>query len=292
MPSSGAGSKRVPLGLHTSIAGGRQKAVERAVELGCTAMQIFGRNPRSWGYSPVDEAEAALFREKRAESAIWPVAIHTTYLINLCSPSDELFKKSIDLFKGELRIADSLGADYLVTHLGSPGQKGAEYAIKRVVSALKKAASGKHSVEILLENTSGAGAGFGSDLADIGRVIEGAAKAGIKTGLCFDTCHGFAAGYPFGSRKAAEELVSFIDASVGLERLKLIHLNDSKGEAASHLDRHEHIGKGRIGRKGLSFFLNHPKIKGIPLILETPKKASDDERKNLRAVRRILRGDI
>lgn len=289
--------KATPLGLHTSIAGGREKAVDRAMELGCTAMQIFGRNPRSWAYAPVAPDEAALFREHRAASGIWPVAVHTTYLINLCSPSDELFEKSVDLFKGEISIAASLGADYLVTHLGSPGALGADYAVERVASALKKAApkgsaGPADSVEILLENTSGAGAGFGADLAEIGRVLEGAAKGGIKAGLCFDTCHGFAAGYPFGTKKDADALVHEIEVSIGLDKLKLIHLNDSKGESGSHLDRHEHIGKGRIGAKGFAAFLNHPKIKGIPLVLETPQKAPGDEVMNLKAVRRILKGDL
>jgi len=256
-------------------------------------MQIFGRNPRSWGYSPVEAAEAALFREKRAEASIWPVAVHTTYLINLCSPSDELFEKSIALFRGEISIAADLGADYLVTHLGSPGALGGEYAMERVVEALEKAAGGPSGpVEILLENTSGAGAGFGADLGEIGRVIDGAARAGLKAGLCFDTCHGFAAGYPFGAKKDADALVRIIDGSVGLEKLKLIHLNDSKGEAGSRLDRHEHIGRGRIGSKGLANFLNHPEIKGIPLILETPKKTPDDDPGNLRAVRRMIKGYI
>ena len=287
--------KATPLGVHTSIAGGRQLAVDRAVELGCTAMQIFGRNPRSWAYSPVPAPEAALFREKRKEKSIWPVAVHTTYLINLCSPSDELFGKSVELFKGEISIAGALGADYLVTHLGSPGALGAEFAVERVIATLERAASngaGAHTVEILLENTSGAGAGFGAKLGEIGRVLDGAAKAGIKAGLCFDTCHGFAAGYPFGSEQDAGTLVRAIDASVGLARLKLIHLNDSKGEGGSRLDRHEHIGKGRIGLKGLANFLNHPEIKGIPLILETPKKAPEDDIENLRAVRRMIGNDI
>ncbi len=303
MAPDGNKRKAAPLGVHTSIAGGRQLAVDRAVELGCTAMQIFGRNPRSWAFSPVPAHEAALFREKRAQESIWPVAVHTTYLINLCSPADELFDKSVDLFKGEISIAADLGADYLVTHLGSPGGLGAEYAVERVLEALEKAASIgvggaggagalPGSVEILLENTSGAGAGFGANLDEIGRVLDGAARIGIKAGLCFDTCHGFAAGYPFGSVEDAGALVAAIDASVGLERLKLIHLNDSKGESGSRLDRHEHIGKGRIGATGLANFLNHPKIRGIPLILETPKKSLEDDPGNLRAVRRILKGDI
>ncbi|MFQ5735506.1 MAG: deoxyribonuclease IV [Thermodesulfobacteriota bacterium] len=285
---------RTPLGVHTSIAGGRHLSVDRAVELGCTAMQIFGRNPRSWGFTPVPDADAALFRRKRQEASIGPVAVHTTYLINLSSPDDALFKKSVGLFKGELGIADALGADYLVTHLGSPGSMGVEFAVGRVVSALKETVLSTPGARtrILLENTSGAGSGFGGDIAVIGRILALAQKEGIEAGLCFDTCHAFAAGYPMRSAEEVASLVSRLDAEAGPGRVRLIHLNDSKGEAGSKLDRHEQIGMGRIGTEAFSLLLNHPSIRGIPLILETPKKAPGDDARNIDAVRDILKGDI
>ncbi len=293
MAKTGKARALTPLGVHTSIAGGRHLSVERAVKLGCTAMQIFGRNPRSWGVTPLPSVEAALFRKAREKAGIWPVAVHTTYLINLCSPSEELFDKSVGLFRDELGIAGALGADYLVTHLGSPGEMGGAYAVRRVLSALENSASAaRGGAEILLENTSGAGSGFGSSLKDIGRILKGAEEMGIRAGLCFDTCHAFAAGYPMKTGEDIAVLIKAIDAGVGLKRLKLIHLNDSKGEAGSMLDRHEHIGKGKIGAGGLALFLNRPEIKGIPLILETPKKDPGDDPRNLSAVREIIKGDI
>lgn len=275
-----------PLGVHTSIAGGLRLAVDRAVELGCTAMQIFGRNPRSWTFTPVPDEDVSLFRQKREEAGLWPVAVHATYLINLSSADDALFRRSLNLFKDELSTCASIGADYFVTHLGSPGEKGSGFAINRVITALKEAASEGlfDSTEALLENTSGSGSGFGSSLADIGRIIREVEGEGIRAGLCFDTCHAFAAGYPMKTAEDIEALVRVIGSDVGLKRLRLIHLNDSKGEEASRLDRHEHIGHGKIGPDGIAFFINHPSIKDIPLILETPKKAPDDDPRNLKAV--------
>ncbi|MBI4949399.1 MAG: deoxyribonuclease IV [Deltaproteobacteria bacterium] len=279
----------MPLGVHTSIAGGLWKSVERAVSLGCDAMQIFGRNPRAWAWSPVPDHEVALFRSKREEALLWPVAIHTTYLINLSAPDDVIFDKSVFLFKKEIETAERLGADYLVTHLGSPLERGPDFALKRILAALKETASaglGKKT-QVLLENTAGGGSGFGSSLTDIGRIIEGASAFGLHAGLCYDTCHGFAAGYDMRTRDDVESLVKGIDKEAGFKNLKLMHLNDSKGELNSRLDRHEHIGKGRIGIDGFSFLLNHPKVLKTPLILETPKKTEGDDPMNLAAIRKI-----
>lgn len=183
--------------------------MERAQRLGCDAMQIFGRNPRSWIYTPLPEAEARLFRHKRKEAGLFPVVVHTNYLINLTAPDDGIFHKSIDMFKKELGIAEALGADYLVTHLGSPQEMGPAFALKRVSLALLEVArSGLgRTTRVLLENTSGSGTGFGSKLDDIGRIIRGAKESGLDTGLCFDTCHAFAAGYSFSTPQEADSLV-------------------------------------------------------------------------------------
>ncbi|MBI5641935.1 MAG: deoxyribonuclease IV [Deltaproteobacteria bacterium] len=282
----------MPIGVHTSIAGGLYKSVERAEALGCDAMQIFSRNPRAWEFKPVTQAEAALFKARREEAGLWPVAVHTTYLINLCAPDEAIFDKSLFLFKKELSTAEQIGADYIVTHLGSPQDMGTEFALLRILSAFKdvEAAGLGKKTQVLLENTSGAGYGFGSDLADIGRIISGARKFGLDTGLCFDTCHGFAAGYGMAEPGDIETLVSTIDKEIGLKRLRLIHLNDSKGAFNSGLDRHEHIGKGRIGLEAFRALLNHPKIKPVPLILETPKKTEADDPWNLNTVKDIRGG--
>lgn len=253
-------------------------------------MQIFARNPRSWADAPLSSQTVSLFRKAREEAGLWPVAVHTTYLINLCAPDPDIYEKSLALFQSELRSAEALGADYLVTHLGSPKEMGIPFAIERVKASLKAVADAGlgRTTKILLENTSGAGTGFGADLADIAELLDAASSYGLDAGLCADTCHGFAAGYAVSDLKGPDGFVASIDASVGLERLKLIHLNDSKGKLGSKLDRHEHIGRGEIGIDSISSFLLDERIAGIPLILETPKKTLEDDPENLRIVRSII----
>ncbi len=283
--------KSTPIGFHLSIAGGAHMAIERAAELGCDALQIFGRNPRSWASKPRSAEENGLFREARAGAGIWPVAIHTTYLINLSSPDPQLFDKSVKLFRDELSIADALGVDYLVTHLGSSKGTGAEAALKRISKALtsvQKAGLGG-STMILFENSAGGGDTYGVDLSEIGAAIDFADSIGLKTGLCYDTCHGFAAGYMLGTDSDAGELAKRMDAEVGLGRLKLIHLNDSKGAFESRVDRHEHLGKGCIGAKGLKAFFARPEFASVPVIMETPKNADGDEISNLSAARKLMK---
>lgn len=283
--------RAAPLGVHLSIAGGLHTSIDRAAALGCGAFQIFGHNPRSWAYAPPDESLFSLFREKRAREAIGCVAVHTSYLINLSSPDGHNFKRSAALFRDELKIAESIGADYLVTHLGSPIDRDGAFARARVLEALKEVfedGGGLNGTLILLENTSGAGTGFGQSLTDIGELIDGAAGLKGRLGLCFDTCHAFASGYPMSDEEDIERLMRTIQTDAGANSLKLIHLNDSKGKAASKLDRHEHIGKGMIGAAPLRAFLNHPFISGVPLILETPKKTDGDDIMNMRAVRELL----
>jgi len=281
----------MPLGVHVSIAGGISKSIERAQRLGCDAMQIFGRNPRSWIYSPLSGVEAGLFRSLRKESGIRPVVVHTNYLINLCAPDDGIYYKSIDIFIKELGIAEAVGADYLVTHLGSPQDLGLGFAMKRIGLALKEVAKSGHgkATQILFENTAGAGYIFGKRLSDIGELIDIAAKTGLETGLCFDTCHAFGAGYAFSNAEEVKALVKTIESEVGIKHLKVIHLNDSKGAFGANLDRHEEIGKGSIGLDSFRVLLNHPEIRPTPMILETPKDSDEDDIRNLAAVRKILK---
>lgn len=279
----------MPIGVHTSIAGGVSNSIDRAVALGCDAVQIFGRNPRTWRFTPIAGPEVRLFRSRREKAGIYPVAVHTTYLINLCAPVDETFEKSVDLFKLELASAEALGADYLVTHLGSPVGLGGEFARARILGALREVAKDGlgRKTGILLENTAGSGHTYGSSLHDIGAVAKGAEGFGLKVGICLDTCHAFAAGYAMTTPADVERLVSTIDREAGLERVRLIHLNDSKGAFGSRLDRHEHIGEGHIGIEGFTAILSHPALSKIPMILETPKKDEDDDRRNLKTVRDI-----
>jgi len=283
---------RAPVGFHVSISGGFAASVERAVETGCDVMQIFSGNPRGWAHRPVSGAEAALCRGRRHSAGIRCVAVHTAYLINLATPDDAAFRRSSALFKDELEVAEALGADFLVTHLGSPIEADAAFAERRVCGALGEAAAaglGKKTM-ILLENTSGSGTGFGSDISVIGGIIRRTAERGLQTGLCFDTCHGFAAGYPLCKEADGPALARTLLREAGPDCLKLIHLNDSKGALGSRLDRHEHIGAGRIDPGALRAFLNHPAIKGLPLIMETPKDSQDDDLRNLAVVRGMLTG--
>jgi len=285
----------MPIGFHTSIAGGIDKSIRRVVDAGCDTMQFFCHSPRMWKIKmPADEV-IENFREEREQAGLWPVVVHTSYLINLSTPDDELYDKSSTLFDFELALCERLGVDYMVTHPGSHQGRGIEFAATRITEAFKQArekAGGDH-VQILIENTAGGGTQTGRELSDIKDIIETATPLNI--GLCFDTCHGFAKGYAFvgkskkdGKKYKASTLPATIETEIGLKHLKLIHLNDSKGEFGSKVDRHEHIGKGKIGKESLRAFLNHPKIMGIPLILETPENNEGTDQTNLKEVRSML----
>ena len=286
----GARSLWMPLGVHTSIAGGLHLAVRRAVQLGCDCFQMFGRNPRTWAVKEASEDEEVLFRKEREEAGLYPVAIHTTYLINLSSPDETVFRKSVALFKTELKAAGRLGVEYLVTHLGSSLGRGKEEAFRRVTLALKDAVQSGLGLRtmILFENSAGSGDSYGSELSDIGKVMDEARKMGLETGLCLDTCHSFASGYPMGSVKEVTALIRRVDEEAGLQSLKLIHLNDSKAPSGSNVDRHEHIGKGMIGGAVLKEILNRRELRGLPIILETPKKDRSDDVRNLKTVRGMM----
>ena len=284
------GEKTSPLGVHVSIAGGLDKAIERTVLLGCDAMQSFGGNPRGWSQRPLDDSLPDAFKSAREAAGIRSVVIHASYLINLASPDPELSSKSVALLEVELERAHAIGADFVVVHLGSARGHGPDYGVERVTSSIGRLAALLNRPgypELLLENTAGSGDTVGSNFGDIARVIKAAEAGGVRLGLCMDTCHAFAAGYSFASREGADALVGEIEGSVGIERMKVIHLNDSKGGCGSKLDRHEHIGKGMIGSFGP--LLNHEALRGIPLILETPKKTPLDDPENLKKVRGILR---
>jgi deoxyribonuclease-4 len=275
----------VPLGVHVSIEGGVSMAIERARELGCDALQCFGANPRGWQGSALTKAEARRFRALREGAGIAVVAVHASYLINISSPSDALFARSIKALEKELSRAALIGADFLVVHLGSSLGKGKDFAIERAGAALDMVASiiEESGVELLLENTAGAGHTTGASLSDVGALLKGR-----PIGFCFDTCHAFAAGYPMKTPADVSLLVDAIKRNVGLKRLKLIHVNDSKGECGSRLDRHEHVGRGQIGLEGFRAFLGHPAVKDVPLILETPKDSSAADKRNLAIVRNMM----
>jgi deoxyribonuclease IV len=277
------------LGVHTSIAGGLPLSLERAHALGCSTMQIFSHNPRGWAVAPLSQEEISRFRLLRTQFDISPVYIHTSYLINMASRDAALRKKSIELLSVELDRADAIGADYVILHTGSASGDDGRIARQRAVSALREVASEKgRKAGLPLENTAGRRGDISSLLPEMSEIMN-AEPAPFIAGVCIDTCHAFASGYDIrtgaGIRRMSDELIKYI----GIDKVKLIHLNDSKGGVGSHLDRHEHIGCGKIGAKGLRLFMNHPLLRTVPLILETPKKKESDDPGNISKVRKMIK---
>ncbi len=275
------------LGVHVSIYGGIEKSVQRAQSLGCSAMQIFSRNPRGWAASPLPPASVLAFRKAAEKSGIKPIVIHTPYLLNLASGDVVLRERSITMLREDLERGGLLGVDSVVTHLGSGKEENRVASRMRVVESLKRAMKDSSSVSLLLENSAGGGNTVGSSLEEMAEIMKGAGGH-PQTGLCFDTCHGFAAGYDFRSPEQSANLVREIERTVGLRRLRLFHLNDSSGGLRSFVDRHQHIGKGEIGIRGFRSLFSQAPFKKIPMILETPKKEPGDDRENLARVRGIL----
>jgi deoxyribonuclease-4 len=240
----------VRLGLHLSISGSIDRAVDRAVERGCNTLQMFSRNPRGWRSRELDSGRIESFRLKVKKSGVWPVFVHTPYLLNLASPKADVYRKSVDALKNELRRAAELGVPYVVTHLGSHLGHGKRTGFTRIVDAINGAFSAvENDTVLLLENTAGTRNSMGSSFEDIEYIISRIEDRG-RIGVCFDTCHAFAAGYDLVSQGAVEQTLRRFGETIGLKELKLVHLNDSKGGLGSRIDRHEHIGMGKIGETG------------------------------------------
>jgi len=279
----------IRLGVHVSISGGMEKAVSRARELGCTTMQVFSRNPRAWKASPLSSQSIAAFREATERGEIDPIIVHTPYLLNLASPDEALHRHSTQALAMDVKRAEQLGARFVVTHLGSAKEKDRAFGLNRVVKALKAVMEQDSAVFILLENSAGAGNAVGALLEELKEIIQRVGRD-ERLGICFDSCHGFAAGYDFRTAEKTDILVREVDQTIGWKRLALLHLNDCASLLGAHLDRHEHIGKGKIGLGGFRSLLSHPSFQGLPMILETPKKRPQDDRRNLAQIRQIFPG--
>ncbi len=274
------------LGLHLSIVGSIDRAVDRAVERGCNTLQMFSRNPRGWRSKSLGLAEVESFRTKVRESGVWPVFIHTPYLLNLASPKEDVYRRSVEALKDELRRAAELGVPYAVTHLGSHLGYGKRKGFRRIVDAINDSFSVvENEVVLLLENTAGTRNSMGSSFEDIEYIASRIEDRG-RVGVCFDTCHAFAAGYDLVSRGAVEHTLERFDETIGLRELMLVHLNDSRGSLGSKMDRHEHIGMGKIGERGFRNIL-HSRLGQLPLILETPVDTRRSDVENLRKVREL-----
>jgi len=277
-------------GFHVSIAGGIDKSADRAARLGINTMQVFTHSPRSWHWSVITDELAEEFKRKRFEAGIAPVFAHTSYLINLASSDPGLYRKSIEALKEELRRADMLGIEYVVTHLGSASGSKREEAERRTAEAIMMTFDGLDvKPRLLLENTSGSRGDVGYCFGGIARIIDMSGVEGL--GVVFDTCHALGSGYDIVTPVGLEATVGGMESTFGLDRLKLVHLNDSKKPLASHRDRHEHIGKGYIGRAAFGRIINHPRLRDVPFVMETPMDEPGDDVRNLRLVRRLRKGE-
>jgi deoxyribonuclease-4 len=310
-PSWRDGSPRI--GIHTSIAQGYSGALESAAKLGCNALQIFSASPRMWPRvgARIAEIDAAEFRAKRSALGLGPLAIHANYLINLATSDPVMRVRSIHAYHDEIVRANALGADYLVVHPGSccgktPGTATpVEQGIRDVAQAIRQAARGMRlcrqfadlrdcGLRLLLENTSGMGAAIGARFEELKAIIDLVTE--LPVGICLDTAHAFHAGYAIHTDAGLEDTIIALDRTVGLGRVGVLHVNDSKTPFSSRVDRHEHLGKGKIGAEGLRRILTHPALSasagtgrpGRAFLLETPIDRPGDDRRDVRRLRELV----
>jgi deoxyribonuclease-4 len=280
--------------MHTSIAGGYLNALESAHKLGCNALQIFSAGPRMWAGGParVPEVEAAAFRARRQELALGPLVIHANYLINLAAQQPMLRTRSIQAFHDELVRGIALGADFVVVHPGACGECKPDQALRLAVDSVKQAAKNlpPGSIRILLENTAGMGTALGARLEELGEMLH--ALQSLQVGACLDTAHLFAAGYDIKSEAGLASTLELADRVIGLERIPVFHATDSKIPLGGRVDRHDHIGHGKIGAEAFRRFLTHPRLSAAPpeglpgraFLAETPIDDPGDDRRNVAAL--------
>jgi deoxyribonuclease-4 len=285
------GSLRI--GMHTSIAGNYLNALESARKLGCNALQIFSMSPRMWaggsGSGRIAEVDAAAFRARREELGLGPLVIHANYLINLAAPQPMLRTRSIQAFHDELVRGMALGADFVVVHPGARGESRPEQGVAMAIESIKQAAKRLRpsGMRILVENTAGMGTAIGWRLEEVGEIVR--ALSGLRVGACVDTAHLFAAGYDIKSEGGLASTLEVVDSTIGLEHVPVFHVNDSKIGLGGRVDRHEHIGKGKIGEQAFRRILTHPRLgaalpEGLPgraFLAETPIDDPGDDRRNV-----------
>jgi deoxyribonuclease IV len=276
------------LGFHVSISGSIDLSVDRALEIGCTTFQIFTRNPRGWSFKPLGEEQAQLFREKRKKAGYERVVAHMPYLPNLATSIKPYQKQSRASLKEEVARCSLLGIDYLVAHIGSHMEKGTMAGVKNVIGACNEALEANPGTTVLLiETMAGQKNSVGSRFEELRLILDGV-KESERIGVCFDTCHVFAAGFDLSSVPAVERTMGLFRDIVGEERLKVVHLNDSVGPLGSGLDRHDHIGMGQIGEKGFRAFLRYGNVAKLPILMETPVDERRKDEENMKLVRRLI----
>lgn len=277
-------------GAHMSTSGGLHKAFALGEQAGCDTIQIFSKNQQQWRARPLTDSDIARWKAEQARTGLGPVVVHDSYLINLASPRDDLWEKSIAAFADELERCAALGIPYLVTHPGAHTGSGEEAGLQREADALNRLfdAGVGDAVMVLLEITAGQGTCLGGRFEHLAKLIELVAHD-ERLGVCLDTCHMLAAGYDFRTPETYAATFDEFDRVVGMERIKIIHVNDSQKDLGSHVDRHAHIGEGCIGLEGFRSLINDPRLADVPMILETPKgKDLAEDIENLAKLRGLI----
>lgn len=279
------------IGVHVSISGGVRNAPLRGHELGCACVQIFTKSNMQWAVRPLEKTDIEEFKSNCAKFEIDPVMAHDSYLINLCATDPALAQKSFESFVVELQRCQQLGIPGLIMHPGSHTGAGEEAGLRNVIKAVNDAIAltSDSSVRVLFEATAGQGSNLGHRFEQLAQLVEGVAHP-ERVGVCLDTCHIFAAGYDIRTATGYRQVMEEFDKIVGLRHLRAFHFNDAKGELGSRLDRHEHIGQGKLGAEAFSFILRDPRFEDVPKLLETPKgkKGKEDwDAVNLATLRRL-----
>ncbi len=280
------------IGIHTSSAGGVENAAERAYRLGCNAFQMFSSSPRQWAQYELARPQCDEMKRLREKYDLKPLVIHTNYLINLASITEDFLKKSIEAFRGEIERALAVCAEYLVLHPGSFRGADREKGLLQTAAAIAAANHGldlvKGDLTILIENTAGAEYSLGSSFEQVAEVIDHV-RNHVPVGACIDTCHTHVAGYDIVSEEGFRETMAKLDATIGLKNVPVFHCNDAKAACGSKLDRHQHIGKGAIGIETFWRLLNDPRLKHAAFIAETPIDEPGDDRRNVAALKALVR---
>ena len=278
------------LGAHMSISGGLYKAIQRIQKVGGTALQIFSKNQRQWRVPSLTEESIQAFKEEWQKWGRYPVAVHTSYLINLAAKNKDILKRSVSAFADELKRAALLGIPFVIIHPGSHGGEGVKTGLKKVVQSLDRSLELSETTEvmILLETTAGQGTNLGASFEELAFILE-KSKYQEKLGVCVDTAHIFAAGYDLRTPTAYARTFDLLEKNIGLSRVRFFHLNDSRTALGSRKDRHEHIGQGQIGLAGFKLLLNDPRFQDHPMVLETPKgKDLLEDIENLKVLNSLL----
>jgi len=282
---------RIPkmrFGFHISISGGFSKVVDKAQIRGCETIQFFSRNPRGWKYGSLDHDDVKTFRRSIQSSNLSPLFLHLPYLPNVASKESKFYSRSIDSIVIDLERAEQLGASFLIIHIGHRMDSSEDEAIEAVAWAINQVFSRmRNSVTLLLENTAGQGTEVGYEFSQIKKIIERVEERD-RIGICFDVAHAFEAGYDLSNSDGIERTLESFDRMIGLKRLNILHLNDSKTPLGSRKDRHWHIGEGYIGVEGFRHLINHPLLKHLPGIMETPRKDTVEDLKNMKVIRELV----